>query len=197
MILKSSTQRRHSISIALPLNSERLPPWETVRGGIGRLSLIPASCLWGLVVPLVDHYIPVLSKRIYPKWTTKTLSPGQSMHQGSQSCFVPWEKGGLSHLGFVWVAKPTSESRVNLTTHTQRHANTSHQVLHLMPLQWMSGKTRLKYREWDCAPGSWHGLNEKENNTVKERLYLLVSLSGQCPQRKCIFAPYLTPKSVY
>lgn len=96
-----------------------------------------------------------------------------------QELLCPMREGGLCHLGFVWVANPTSMSRVNITTHTQRHANMSHQVLCLMPLQWMSGKTRLKWREWDCAPGSWHRLNEKENiyNTVRKILYHLVSLS--------------------
>lgn len=137
VILKSSTQRCLCGSISLPLNSMTLSLWETMRGRIGRLSFILVSCLWELVVPLVDHYIPVKKRAFIPserqkidkKWT------GQSMlRNGRQSCFVPWEKGGLSHLGFVWVANLTSVSRVNVTTHTQRHANMSHQVLCLMPL---------------------------------------------------------------
>jgi len=61
-----------------------------MRAGIVRLSLILAFCLLVLVVPVVNHYILMLSKRIYPMWKTKTLSLGRSMCKRSQSCFVPW-----------------------------------------------------------------------------------------------------------
>ncbi len=143
VILKSSTQRCHCVSISLPLNSMPLSLGETMRGRIGRLSLILASCLWGLVVPL-DHYIPVLSKRIYPTGMTKTLSGPKHAAQWEPELLCPMREGGLSHLGFVWVANPTSVSQVNITTHSRRHAKMSHRLLCLMPLQW---------RDWNREHG--------------------------------------------